>query len=68
MNKLIYKNSIKFFIVSIILLAVSSFLKILNVDNADFILNISCSISLASLILVMLRYKIVREKKSVAIK
>lgn len=64
MNKLIYKTSVKFFISSLILLFVSILFKLIGIQQADLILNISCSILLMSLIFVMLRYKIVREKKN----
>ncbi|GEM_PF-465676 len=64
MNKLIFKNTIKFFLVSSILLLVSVFLKMLNVDHADFILNISFSVTIISLIAVMMSYKTIRGKNN----
>lgn len=67
MNKLIFKKTLKFFIVSSVLLLISAFLKMLKVNHSDFILNISFSITIVSLITVMMSYKTIREKNNLSI-
>ncbi|WP_312313411.1 hypothetical protein [Empedobacter brevis] len=62
MGKVYVKHPIVAYIISLMLVTIAGFMKILEVESADLLLNVTFSISILSLIYVLIRLKRTRKK------
>ncbi|MBO6211352.1 hypothetical protein SAMN05421738_101286 [Algoriella xinjiangensis] len=68
MEKLNFKHPIFFYLISFILVSVSGFLKIMKVELADSLLDVTFALSVFTLVIVLINYVKKNAKKKVEYK